>query len=147
MANRGCNTCGLCCKIMAIKELRKPAGEWCKYWSKGKGCRIHNKPGYPIECKDFECMYIATKKEIPELFPQKTLAVIAQCNVVPDQRGLGIYKDKRFEWGNNNFLNLAVRTSKQPIWSIQWWDKRGVACNSLASDLISVFTIEDDFDE
>ena len=149
MNNRPCNLegkqCGLCCKVMAIKELRKPAGEWCRHWDKSHGCNVHGLESYPQECRDFNCMYVMTEKHIPELFPKKIKVVIAQCNVIPDVSGIGCYVDKVRP--SNAFLANLVNNHKNPVWFISWWKKTGVAVNKAARVLVPRFNVVSDFDE
>lgn len=55
--------CNACCVLPAIPELEKPAGEWCRHCSKGKGCSIYaERPG---GCQSFYCLW-AVMPEFPE---------------------------------------------------------------------------------
>ena len=36
--SKSCGSCGMCCKVLHISELQKPAGEWCGVYRKGSGC-------------------------------------------------------------------------------------------------------------
>jgi hypothetical protein len=55
-APRDCGTCTLCCKIMEITELSKPAGSWCPNCRAGVGCTIYGQ--HPPSCKAFRCGYL-----------------------------------------------------------------------------------------
>jgi hypothetical protein len=50
---RTCGTCMLCCKVLAIDELHKPAGVMCRHAVAGKGCTIREQR--PRECHQFFC--------------------------------------------------------------------------------------------
>lgn len=52
-----CDPCGLCCKVMRVDSIDKPANEWCEHYSFDiKGCsRYANKPQ---ECTDFKCVWL-----------------------------------------------------------------------------------------
>ncbi len=53
----GCGGCTLCCKVMAVPALAKPAGTWCQHCTTGRGCGIYeSRPG---ECAEFVCGYLA----------------------------------------------------------------------------------------
>lgn len=66
---RSCGSCGLCCKVTPIRELQKPQGQWCEYWQKGIGCKIHHVQ--PDACRNFSCLWLS--EAIPErLSPRKT---------------------------------------------------------------------------
>jgi hypothetical protein len=36
-----CGDCTLCCEVMAIEELSKPASVWCSHCKPGNGCLIY----------------------------------------------------------------------------------------------------------
>ena len=38
---RHCGGCTLCCKLIPVEELNKPAGARCKHVRTGKGCSIY----------------------------------------------------------------------------------------------------------
>ncbi len=72
MAERECGSCTLCCKLLGVKELNKPQGEWCKHCDIGKGCKIYD--SRPNECRNFTCMWIVGM--LPEeMKPDKVHAV------------------------------------------------------------------------
>jgi len=50
-----CGDCSLCCKVLRINVLDKPAGHWCSHFSKGAGCAIHS--ASPSECQRFQCLW------------------------------------------------------------------------------------------
>jgi hypothetical protein len=53
---RHCGDCTLCCKVMAIEALTKPAGTWCAQCKPGRGCAIY--AGRPAECERFSCLWL-----------------------------------------------------------------------------------------
>ena len=53
---RTCGSCSLCCKVMEIKELKKPMNKWCSHCAKGGGCSIY--PTRPAECRTFDCLWL-----------------------------------------------------------------------------------------
>jgi hypothetical protein len=48
-----CGPCSLCCKLMKIEQLDKPANQWCKHYEKGRRCTIHAMR--PAFCADYYC--------------------------------------------------------------------------------------------
>lgn len=54
-APRPCGECSLCCKLMAIDELKKPANRWCAHVAIGKGCRIYDER--PAACRSYQCVW------------------------------------------------------------------------------------------
>lgn len=55
---RTCGGCTLCCKLVGVAELEKPAGEWCSFCAVGKGCRVQLQPERPKTCGEFECLWL-----------------------------------------------------------------------------------------
>lgn len=53
---RRCGDCTLCCKVMAIEALAKPAGSWCAHCKPGHGCAIY--ANRPAECESFSCLWL-----------------------------------------------------------------------------------------
>ncbi len=46
---KNCGECGLCCKLMGVSGLDKPAGKWCRQFSKTSGCAIYETR--PDDCR------------------------------------------------------------------------------------------------
>jgi hypothetical protein len=40
-AGRQCGDCTMCCKVLPIEELSKPAHQWCQHAKPGSGCAIY----------------------------------------------------------------------------------------------------------
>ena len=59
MSPRACGNCTLCCKVMAIEQLDKPAGRWCPHCDPGRGCLVH--ANRPDECQSFSCMWLVNE--------------------------------------------------------------------------------------
>jgi len=55
LPTKSCGDCGMCCKILRIDVLQKPAGLWCRQFAKGVGCSIHS--ASPRECQKFQCYW------------------------------------------------------------------------------------------
>jgi hypothetical protein len=50
---RACGTCTLCCTVVGVEELNKPAGAACSYAVAGTGCTIREQR--PRSCRRFFC--------------------------------------------------------------------------------------------
>lgn len=50
-----CGDCTLCCKVMEIEQLTKPAGAWCPHCKPKHGCLIY--ADRPAECRAFNCLW------------------------------------------------------------------------------------------
>ena len=69
-----CGTCTLCCKVMGIKEIEKPSGQWCPECMPGKGCKIYETR--PTECRTFSCDWLQADALGPEWKPEKSKIVM-----------------------------------------------------------------------
>ncbi len=71
---RECGDCTLCCKIMTIETLAKPAGTWCPECKPGRGCqRYENRPA---ECRSFNCLWLIDQRFGPHWKPNKSKLVL-----------------------------------------------------------------------
>jgi hypothetical protein len=74
LSEKNCGECTLCCKVMAVETLEKPAGAWCRHCRPGHGCLIH--PERPAECRDFGCLWLTDARLGPEWKPGKSKLVL-----------------------------------------------------------------------
>ncbi len=74
MTARQCGTCTLCCKVMGITALQKPAGRWCPHCAAAKGCAIYAER--PQECATFACAWLTDERFGPEWKPDKAKFVL-----------------------------------------------------------------------
>jgi hypothetical protein len=73
-SERTCGDCTLCCKVMAIEELEKPAGSWCQYCKIGSGCKRYAER--PAECRTFNCVWLIDERLGPHWKPNKSKIVL-----------------------------------------------------------------------
>jgi hypothetical protein len=57
---RACGDCTLCCKVMAIEEIAKPDGQWCRHCEPGRGCLVYETR--PAECRGFNCLWLVDER-------------------------------------------------------------------------------------
>ncbi|HJU33075.1 MAG TPA: hypothetical protein VJ740_16545 [Hyphomicrobiaceae bacterium] len=72
---RNCDGCTLCCKIVGISELEKPAGTWCPHCDARRGCRIYEQR--PGECRGFYCGYLTNPALDERWKPSRCKIVLA----------------------------------------------------------------------
>jgi hypothetical protein len=72
-----CGECSLCCKVMAVHSIAKPAGRWCEHCVPGSGCSIY--AARPQDCRDFRCYWLLVDGP-PELRPDRVHMVIADVD-------------------------------------------------------------------
>lgn len=59
MTDNLCGGCTMCCKIMGVTELNKPANSWCTKCTKGVGCSVYETR--PTSCVEFKCVWLQTQ--------------------------------------------------------------------------------------
>lgn len=64
-STRRCGGCTLCCKLVPVKELGKPANTRCDHQRAGKGCLIH--ATLPISCRMWSCLWLQNEPEVANL--------------------------------------------------------------------------------
>jgi hypothetical protein len=74
MEPRQCEDCSLCCKVIGIAELHKPAGQWCVNFRKGARCTVYG--FHPNECKGFQCYWTIVHQLGPEWRPDRCKLVL-----------------------------------------------------------------------
>jgi hypothetical protein len=80
VAGRTCGTCTLCCKVVGVSELAKPAGSWCSHCRPSRGCTIYDMR--PAGCRDFYCEWLRSEKLGPEWKPER-----AKFAIIVSERG------------------------------------------------------------
>jgi Fe-S-cluster containining protein len=72
---RDCGKCSLCCKLLPVQELNKPAGQWCVHSAPGSGCRVHHTR--PDACRQFFCSWRLDPNLGPEWKPDVARFVLS----------------------------------------------------------------------
>jgi hypothetical protein len=60
---RRCGECTLCCKLLPVRELKKPANTRCDHQSR-KGCAIYHQLGFPPSCQLWNCAWLAGVEDL-----------------------------------------------------------------------------------
>ena len=70
---RSCGDCGLCCKLLGVAPIDKPAGRWCSHYSR-RGCGIYaQRPG---PCSSFTCLWLDSERLDESWRPSKAKFVM-----------------------------------------------------------------------
>jgi hypothetical protein len=77
---RICGDCTLCCSLLPVVALDKKAGERCIN-QRGRGCKVHQKQGFPIECGLWNCRWLVDETTSKLLRPDISHYVI---DISPD---------------------------------------------------------------
>jgi hypothetical protein len=76
---RKCGDCQLCCRLVPVVELGKPAGLACKYQRHGKGCTIYAQR--PPSCRLWSCRWLVEDDTADQHRPDRARYVI---DIMPD---------------------------------------------------------------
>ena len=111
--SKSCGACGMCCKVLHISELDKPAGSWCGHFRKGSGCGDYH--GRPSACRGFECLWL-TSERLDDAWR-------------PDRAGFLMYPDR-----DGKRLNVVVDPGKPVSWKREPYYARLKAMSRRAHD-------------
>jgi hypothetical protein len=75
---RHCGGCTLCCKLIPVEELKKPAGERCKH-QRHAGCAIYARR--PLSCRFWNCRWLVNDDTADLRRPDRARYVI---DIMPD---------------------------------------------------------------
>ncbi len=110
---KSCDGCGLCCKLIGVKELEKAPHVWCRYFKRDKGCAVYEvRPG---GCADFACDWLLDD-QLDEAWK-------------PDRAGFVLHTS-----GGGKTLNVDVDPANPTAWkrapyaeTLALWARRGAA--------------------
>jgi hypothetical protein len=113
VAVRGCDGCTLCCKVMGVQPLSKPAGTWCQHCKTGVGCGIYE--SRPAECAAFLCGFLLLPELTEEWRPAVSRLIISPLTL-------------------GNRINVDVDPGRPDAWrrqpyyaSLKAWSRRTLA--------------------
>lgn len=81
--DRECGDCQLCCKLLPVKGIHKPANTRCQHQRHHKGCAVYHKPekGFPWECGLWNCIWLQGGDAMALRRPDRSNYVV---DVMPD---------------------------------------------------------------
>lgn len=62
---RQCGDCQLCCTLVPVRDIDKPAGKRCKHQRFGKGCAIYGR--HPIDCQLWSCVWLTEPEQLRDM--------------------------------------------------------------------------------
>ena len=80
-----CGPCNLCCKVMDIPDLAKPAGVLCQHVRTGEGCGIYG--SRPSPCRVFVCQWLLNP-DLPHKYRPDQTKVILTVDGDPQRQRL-----------------------------------------------------------
>lgn len=103
-----CDGCTVCCKVLKIRELDKPANTWCADCKIGIGCGIYETR--PESCRVYECIWLQTqsldKPIAAALRPDRSRVVIGTTNHGEDVV-LYVTPERPDAWRRGEFARLV----------------------------------------
>ncbi|MFO7854597.1 MAG: hypothetical protein R6V44_05165 [Paracoccaceae bacterium] len=75
VTGRSCEGCAMCCYLLEVEALEKPAARWCAHCAGKRACAIY--PDRPQECRDFHCGWLTTEALDERWFPAKARLFLA----------------------------------------------------------------------
>ncbi|MHC2534247.1 hypothetical protein ACVJMY_003816 [Bradyrhizobium diazoefficiens] len=80
-AKRNCGDCQLCCKLLPVPPLRKPAETACRFQKFHKGCTVYHTHRMPFECGVWNCRWLVNDDAAELSRPDRAHYVI---DLMPD---------------------------------------------------------------
>jgi hypothetical protein len=97
---RECGDCTICCKLVPVKEIEKPANTKCQYQRQIKGCLVYHDHRMPLSCRVWNCRWLVNNDTNDLARPDRSHYVI---DIMPD-------------------FVIAVENGRQiPIQTVQIW--------------------------
>jgi len=124
-ALKQCGDCSLCCKVMAIETLAKPASAWCPHCAPKRGCAIYK--DRPAECVGFSCLWLVNDLLDERWKPSKARFVLTtsedgielRCDPgFPDAWRKEPYYSEVREWaisGEHNDMTVVVIVGRRMV--------------------------------
>jgi hypothetical protein len=78
---RECGECTLCCKLLPVLELDKPANIRCKHQRQIKGCLVYHTNKMPLSCHVWNCRWLVSDDTHDLARPDRSHYVI---DITPD---------------------------------------------------------------
>lgn len=106
---KACGACNMCCKVLDIEELNKPAGPLCPNCIAGSGCAIYS--SRPDVCRDYVCLWKSERALSPQLRPDRVGTILMEDEDSDEYRAV-CDPDKPFAWRNPLVFKHLVAIAK-----------------------------------
>jgi hypothetical protein len=134
MTDRTCGTCNLCCKVVAVRSLDKPAGQWCQHARPGKGCAIYG--SHPDDCRSYLCWWLL-QPELDESWKPERCGFVISLTTEANRMAVMVDPNKRDAWRRAPFYPLIKQ------WAREMWARGGDLFIHIGRRVIVVFPEED----
>jgi hypothetical protein len=109
---RSCGSCSLCCKLLRVLELDKPANEWCGHCKPGHGgCAIYD--SRPQICRGYYCGWMLSDRVGDEWYPL-TCHMILSIGRIDGVQMVTVTVDGRYPltWREPKYHQQLVRMAR-----------------------------------
>lgn len=107
-----CGTCSICCKIVAVKDLAKPAHQWCVHNVPRKGCGIWG--AHPEVCKVWQCGWILMP-QLDDRWKPESCGFIIRTRFQIQQLVIDVEPSKPNSWRREPFLSTIHRWAQNSL--------------------------------
>jgi hypothetical protein len=115
---RSCGKCSMCCKLLHINELNKPANKWCSHCKPGQGCSIYETR--PTICRTFGCGWLMSETVGPEWYPLQSHMILSiapfngvlTCTVTVDPRYPWVWQEQPYYAQLKQMARTGLRVKK-----------------------------------
>lgn len=73
---RACGSCTLCCSLVPVPEIKKPANQRCQHQTRSRGCKVYRREGFPLSCRVWSCRWLTDPAAGDLLRPDRSGYVI-----------------------------------------------------------------------
>lgn len=92
----------MCCKLLGVEELGKPAASWCAHCAVGKGCMVYR--DRPPTCRAFQCLWTRDEGLPEEMRPDRCGVILVETKdlravVALTERGGAMDRGVLRRWG------------------------------------------------
>jgi hypothetical protein len=126
---RSCGACTLCCRLLPIRELRKPAATKCPHQKFGKGCTIY--AHRPTECRAWSCRWVSDRATVGMPRPDRCHYVIDMSydhiTMNPNDGGEAQRLSVFQVWCDPAFP-MAYRAPELRAYTLMRAEKHGIGC-------------------
>lgn len=115
---KSCGECGMCCKLLAIQSLDKPAGAWCGHFKRAAGCGVYEER--PPACRGFVCLWLDSEKLDEAWRPDRAKFLMytekdgQRLNVIVDPNHPGA-------WKREPYYRRLKAMSELALGGASWW--------------------------
>ena len=106
---KACGTCNMCCKVLEIEEIKKPAGPYCPNCNVGAGCAIY--ATRPTVCRDYECLWKGDRGMSVQMRPDRIGTILMEDEDSEEYRAV-CDPEKPFAWRNPLVFKHLVAIAK-----------------------------------